>query len=102
MRRKGFHVLLALILLVCLVSSFVEFAIGWNETIFSTGYDTQTFVAVVMLLVEMVFALASFITIFLLGLRVGEPLGRRRCPHSWESGVHILPPDPYLLVPLRI
>ena len=102
MNRKAFHILLALILVACQICPFVEFAIGWNETIFTTGYDTESSLAVVILLVELVLALATIIALLLPDVRVTEPLVPRPCPPTSEFGVVILPADPPLLVPLRI
>jgi hypothetical protein len=102
MSRRAFHVVLGLILVACLVCPFVEIAIGWNDTIFTTGYDTESSVAVVMLLVELVLALATVLALFLPETQLAEPLVTRRCPPTSEFGVAILLPDPSLLVPLRI
>jgi len=102
MNRRAFHILLALVLVGCVVCPFVEFAIGWNDTIFTTGYDTESAVAIVMLLVELVLGLASVIALFLPDAQVIEPLVTRHCPPTSEFGFVILPLDPSLLVPLRI
>jgi hypothetical protein len=72
--RKHLHLVLALILIGCCVCPFVEIAIGWNDTLFSTGYDTESMVAVIMLLVELVLALGSAVAFVLCEARVTEPL----------------------------
>ena len=74
MRRKVFHLVLGLILIACLICPFVEVANGWNDGLFSTGYDTESAVAIVMLLVELVLALGSAVAFVLSDLRVTEPL----------------------------
>jgi len=74
MSRKAFHVVLGLILVGCLVCPFVELAIGWNDTIFSTGYDTESTVAIVMLLVELVLALGSAVAFVLSDVHMTEPV----------------------------
>jgi hypothetical protein len=102
MSRRAFHVLLGLILVACVICPFVEFAIGWNDTIFTTGYDTESSVAVIMLLLELVLALATVIASFLPDVQVTAPLVIRQCPPKSEFGIVILLPDPSLLVPLRI
>jgi hypothetical protein len=102
MSRKAFHIVLGLVLVGCLICPFVEFAIGWNDTIFTTGYDTESSVAIVMLLVELVLALATVIALFLPDLQLTESLVTKRCPPTSEFGTVILLPDPSLLVPLRI
>jgi hypothetical protein len=102
MSRRVFHVVLGLILIACVISPFVEFAIGWNDTIFTSGYDTESSVAMVMLLVELVLALATIIAFFRPSVLVTELLVTKRCLPTSESGVVILLPDSSLLVPLRI
>lgn len=74
MTRKGFHVLLALTLVVCVLSPYVEFAFDLNETIFSTAYDTETTIAVIALLLILAFALAKFLVSVLLDSTAEEPL----------------------------
>jgi sugar phosphate permease len=69
--RKGFHVLLALTLVVCVLCPYVEFALDWNETIFNTGYDTETTIAVIALVLILTFALARLL-ISVLADRTGE------------------------------
>ena len=102
MNREALHILLGLVLVACLVCPYVEFAIGWNDTIFTTGYDTESSVAVVMLLVGLVLALAAVIALFLPETQLAEPLVARRCPLTSEFGIVIVLRDPSLLVPLRI
>lgn len=63
MTRKTLHCVLALILVACALTPFVELAIGWNDTILSTGYDTETTIAVLALLFELVLSLASAIVV---------------------------------------
>ena len=65
MTRRGFHILLALILVVCVLCPYIEFAVEWNESIFDTGYDTESAVAVIALVVALAFVLA--------GLRIHFP-----------------------------
>lgn len=93
MKRKVFHVVLGLILIACVICPFVELAIGWNDTILSTGYDTESTLAVVMLLLELVFVLASAIAIFVPDVLAAEPLVVRHRLFTFESGFGILLPD---------
>jgi len=102
MSRKAFHVVLALVLVACLICPFVELAIGWNDTIFSTGYDTESALAVVMLLVELVLALAGVIALFLPHVHVTGPLVIPRRISTSEFGVDTFLPDLSPPVPLRI
>ena len=50
MTRRGFHILLALILVGCVLSPYVELATGWGQSICDTGYDTESTVAIIALL----------------------------------------------------
>jgi hypothetical protein len=59
MTCKGFHILLALTLVVCLLCPYVELALNWGQSLLDTGYDTETTVAVVALLLILAFALAK-------------------------------------------
>lgn len=43
---------------------YAEFAIGWNQSIFDTGYDTESTIAVLALLLALAFALASLLIRF--------------------------------------
>lgn len=64
MTRQGFHIVLALILVGCVLCPYVEFAIGQNQTIFDTGYDTESSVAIIALVLVLAFALASLLIRF--------------------------------------
>lgn len=61
MTRRGFHILLALILVGCALSPCVEVATGWGQSIFDTGYDTESTVAIIALLLILAFTLASLL-----------------------------------------
>jgi hypothetical protein len=61
MTRKGFHILLGLILVVCALSPYVELALNWGQSLFDTGYDTETIVAVIALVLILAFALATLL-----------------------------------------
>jgi hypothetical protein len=63
--RRGFHILVALILLACAISPFVESAIHWNQTILETGYDTESTIGVIVLLFVLALALAKLLAPFL-------------------------------------
>lgn len=64
MTRRRFHILLVLILVGCVLCPYAEFAIEWNQTIFDTGYDTESSVGVIALLLVLAFALASLLIRF--------------------------------------
>ena len=65
MTRRGFHILLALTLVVCVLCPFVELALNCGQSLFDTGYDTETTVAVIALLLILAFALAKLLVYFL-------------------------------------
>jgi hypothetical protein len=100
--RKIFHVLLGLILVGCLLCPFVELANGWNDSLFSNGYDTESAVAIVMLLVALVVALGSAVAFVLSDVRVAGPSVTEHRLLVLEFGVGNLVPSFALPIPLRI
>jgi hypothetical protein len=64
MTTKRFHALIAMLLLACVICPFVEMAVHSNENIFVTGQDGESSVALVLLLLELVFTLASLMVFF--------------------------------------
>jgi hypothetical protein len=74
MTRRGFHVLLALILVACVLSPYVELALNWGQSIFDTGYDTETTVAVIALLLILAFALAALLALLVADTTTQERL----------------------------
>lgn len=66
--RRWFHIAIALILLACAVSPFVETAIQWNQSIFATGHDTESTIAVIALLIVLAFSIARLMAVFAPGL----------------------------------
>jgi hypothetical protein len=74
MTRKGFHVLLALTLVLCVLSPYVELVLNWGQSLFDTGYDTETTVAVIALLLILAFALAKFLVSDLVDRQGEAPL----------------------------
>lgn len=63
-RRRAFHVVIALILVICAISPFLESAVNWNDTVFATGYDGESTMAVLVLLLELVISLAGLLVCF--------------------------------------
>lgn len=61
MTRRGFYVLLASILIVCVLCPYVEVALNWNQSIFDTGYDTESTVAVIALLLILAFGIGGLL-----------------------------------------
>ncbi len=69
--------MLALTLVVCVLCPFLELALNCGQSLFDTGYDTETTVAVIALLLILAFALAKFLVYFL-----GITTGQERLIHS--------------------
>ena len=61
MNRRIFHVLIALVLVACVVSPFIESVLNCNDNVFSTGSDGESTLAIVVLLLELVLSLASLL-----------------------------------------
>ena len=62
---RTFHTLVALALIGCALCPFVEMAIHWNGTIFQSGFDTESTVAFLLLLLELAYALARLLVVLL-------------------------------------
>jgi hypothetical protein len=62
---RAFHTLIALALVACALCLFIETAIHWNGTIFQTGFDTESTVAVLLLLLELAYGLAQLFAVLL-------------------------------------
>lgn len=75
MTRRGFHILLALTLLICAMCPCVEeFVLHWNQSIFDTGYNGESAVAIVALVLILAFALANLLASFVPESTNAEPL----------------------------
>ena len=74
MTRRRFHIVLALILVACALCPYVEGAIHWDQTIFDTGYDGESTVAVIALLMALAFAVARLLVCFVADSRCLERL----------------------------
>lgn len=62
---RAFHTLIALALVACALCPYIETAIHWNGTIFQTGFDTESTVAVLLLLLELAYGLAQLLAVLL-------------------------------------
>jgi len=54
-----------MILIFCALSPFLETAAHWDNTIFATGYDGESTVAVLMILLELVISFAGPVVFYL-------------------------------------
>jgi hypothetical protein len=62
---RTFHALIALALVACALCPFVETATHWNGTIFQSGFDTESTVAILLLLLELAYGLARLVLVIL-------------------------------------
>ena len=61
---KKFHILVAVVLVGCAVCPYAEMVLHFHGSIFQSGYDTESTLAAILLLVELSFALARlFVTL---------------------------------------
>ena len=101
-RRRAFHVAIALILVVCALSPFLETAVNWNDSVFATGYDGESTMAVLVLLLELVISLAGLLVCFCRNTQWTERVVIMHSPLASKSDFSItiaeLSPPP----PLRI
>jgi hypothetical protein len=102
MTSKRFHVSVALILIICVLCPYIEAALDWNESIFTTGYDTESIVAIIALLLILSLTLAKLIAVFLPSTIINQPIVASRSPrkreHSFVFGIPEVSPP----LPLRI
>lgn len=102
MTRRQFHILVAVVLLVCVVCPYVETAFDCDENIFTTGYDTESIVAVIALLLILSLTLAKLMAVFLPSRITNEPVvisqPLRKRDHSFVFDI----PEVSSPLPLRI
>ena len=100
--RRLFHIAIALILVICVLAPYVELAADFNSSIFATGYDNETTIAVLLLLLELVISLAGLLVYLFLKLGLFGRIAAKDWHHIFELAV--LPEGPALSAPppLRI
>jgi hypothetical protein len=101
-RRRAFHVAIALILVICALSPFLETAVNWNDTVFATGYDGESTMAVLVLLLELVISLAGLLVCFCRNTQWIERLVTRHSPFASESDFSTIVAELSPPLPLRI
>jgi hypothetical protein len=101
-RRRAFHVAIALILVICALSPFLESAANWNDSVFATGYDGESTMAVLVLLLELVISLAGLLVCQCQNLQLGERVAFSRSRFTLESSFSIPIPELSPPLPLRI
>jgi hypothetical protein len=102
MSRRIFHVVIALILVACAVSPFVELALNYYDSVFSTGYDGESALAVVVLLLELVLSFASLLVLLWPSVQLKERVDTEHPHLTSDSGLGLIIPDLSPPVPLRI
>ena len=93
---------IALILVICALSPFLESAANWNDSVFATGYDGESTMAVLVLLLELVISLAGVLVCFSAKTESGERITVEYSSAAWESGFRISIPELTPPPPLRI
>jgi hypothetical protein len=81
MTQRQFHLLIAIILLICLLCPFIEIGFHSDDSIFLTGDDTESTLVVLLLLLEFACLVAKLIVVLL---------------PSVVSRVHAISPHPIL------
>lgn len=102
MTKRGFHVFVAMALVVCLLCPFVELACGSNDNIFESGQDRESTIAVLLLLLELAFVLASLLTVLLVAVFEKGPLAALPSLRELSSFFAVSLPEPSPPIPLRI
>lgn len=100
--RRALHAAIGLILIFCVVFPLVEPILGWNNNIFVTGHDTESTLALVILLLELVLALAGALVFLLAVFQVIDRILEKSLSVTSESDFRIAVPDLSPPVPLRI
>jgi hypothetical protein len=101
-RRRAFHVAIALILVICAISPFVESAVNWNDSVFATGYDTESTLAILVLLLELVISLAGLLVFLCGNMQLGERVVIKHSSLGPESDFGFKIPELSPPPPLRI
>jgi hypothetical protein len=76
--------------------------IGWDDSIFITGHDTETTLAVIILLFELMITLAIILVFLLLHAQIVERIIEKSTHLISEPGFIVLIPDASPPLPLRI
>jgi len=95
-------VAIALILVICALSPFLETAVNWNDSVFATGYDGESTMAVLVLLLELVISLAGLLVCLCRNLQLGERVVIKHSRFISESNFGIMIPELSPPPPLRI
>lgn len=100
--RRLFHIAIALILVFCVLAPYVESAVEFNNSIFATGYDNETTIAVLVLLLELVILLAGVLFYLFLNVAFFGRLTVKDWHYIFESALVPEGPVSSASPPLRI
>ncbi|HYL96257.1 MAG TPA: hypothetical protein VET69_10665 [Terriglobales bacterium] len=93
---------IALVLVMCALSPFLESAVNWNDSVFATGYDGESSLAVLVLLLELVISLGGLLVCLCRNRQLGERIAvKYPCLRS-ELDFSIKIPELSPPLPLRI
>jgi hypothetical protein len=101
-RRRAFHALIAVILIACALSPFIESAMDLNDSVFATGYDNETTVAILVLLLELVLSLTKLLPSLCRNSTSSTPVAVEKSFVRPGFGPGICIPELSPPVPLRI
>ena len=62
---RRLHILIALALLICMICPFAEMALHSDNCIFASGQDNESTLALLLLVVELCFALGKLVVVLL-------------------------------------
>ena len=102
MNRRIFHVLIALVLVACVVSPFIESSLDCHDNVFSTGCDGESTLAIVVLLLELVLSLTSILVFLPRNVQLEERVDTEGARPSSTFGFCTNISDLSSSVPLRI
>ena len=102
MRRRAFHLAIAVVLVICALSPFLESAANWNDSVFATGYDGESTMAVLVLLLELVISLGGLLVGLCQNLRLGERVALSFSELTSELSLSVTIPELSSPPPLRI
>ena len=65
MTTRRLHIFIALALLICMICPFAEMALHSDNCIFASGQDNESTLALLLLIVELTFALGKLLVVLL-------------------------------------
>jgi hypothetical protein len=87
---------------ICAISPFLESAVNWNDSVFATGYDTESTLAILVLLLELVISLAGLLVFLCRNMQLSERVVIKHSSLRLESDFGFKIPELSPPPPLRI